>query len=744
MLMASRCDQPDPPGEGVLLITVATYDVEGTELDDLQSLHGTAMRTEVIHQVGCDTSDEERLVITEEPVEIEITTEAPNIPRLVAKLNVPVGCIAQIRFITDDMVAVIGGEEISVRVPSGPQTGLKVVPVEGEPPFPIEEGRTTAIRIGYDPNDKLVVNRGQGILEKPVLEAYVVDAEDALGFVLDEIVVTYKPGTSQEAIEDTVAAISGEIIAQYPDNYVTVKLPNTDSMRSAVEHFDGQSSVSVALPNSLVRLAELNPFSEPDEPDDPFWNDPVPPALDWGLEKVNLNKVKALDAWRVTTSDTEVVVAVVDSGFEMLQQDLIDSIWINEDEIPDDVRAQIHHVDADGIITFIDLFDASNCAVNGGVCPCDVSPPLNVCDPLDIVDGDCSGKDSCNAINAWQNGDDTDGNGFADDIFGWDFNENDNLPLPNTDSSHGTGVAGIIGARGNNGIGSLGIAWNARLMLIRVNTNAQETKSYRDGVTRGIHYALENQAHVINVSLGSVFAKQDSQSEVNHEGACDQYVDNSVPSDKWDETVSRVRAEWVDAMLDVDTTAAVITVAVPNCGVDMDGYGTGLFNEIFAWPAVFGANRTDLGQPEPVVPTMIGVGNAEVWNDFTNEERFFPIICSRYCPSGIHTVQITAPGRAWRLLAPRPEGFEGLYDGFTYCKSENYPRCDGSSLAAPQVAATAAMVFSYSNEFSLGLTPLQVKQRILDNHNPDYVVTLEGLVEDGRFLDVHSAIMGAP
>jgi subtilisin family serine protease len=735
-LMANRCDRPDPPGEGVLLITVATSDVSGTALEGLYSLHGTSMRTEIIHQTECDPLYESRLTTTEEPVELEITTEAPNIPRLIAKLNVPIGCVAQIRFVTDDIVAVIDGEEIPVRVPSGPQTGLKVVPIDGEPPFPIFEGQTTAIRIDYNPNSKLVVNRGQGIIEKPVLEAHVVDEENAVGFVLDEIVVTFEPGTSQEDIEASVAGVSGEIVDQYPDHYVTVKLPNTDSMRSAIEYFDGEGSVLVALPNSLVPFAELNPFPEPDEPDDPFWDDPLRPAFGWGLERVNLNRVSALDAWRITTSDSSVVIGIVDSGFEMLHEDLIDNIWINEDEIPEGVRDRIVHVDTDGVLTFVDLADPRNCVAGGGVCPCDVSPPLDRCDPLDIVDGDCSGRNSCTAINEWQNGDDTDGNGFADDIFGWDFRGNDNLPLPRADSVHGTGVAGIAGGKGNNGITSLGIAWNARLMLIRVDTRDPGETSFRDSVIHGLHYALQNDAQVVNASLGSVFALRNSPSELTHESSCGLYVDNSIPPDKWDETVERVRNEWLEAMHDVDPASAVITVPLPNCRVNMDQA-----DEIFIWPAVLGASRGDLGQPEPIAPTLIGVANAEIWQRLTNEERGFPDICSFYCGYGVQTAQIAAPGMGWRLLSPRPDGVEGLYAGYVYCsEDEDYPRCEGASLSAPQVAATAAMIFSYSNEYALGLTPLDVKQRILDNAT--YHLALDGLVGGGRFLDVHLAVTG--
>ncbi|MFG0325924.1 MAG: S8 family serine peptidase [Phycisphaerales bacterium JB037] len=64
------------------------------------------------------------------------------------------------------------------------------------------------------------------------------------------------------------------------------------------------------------------------------------------------------------------------------------------------------------------------------------------------------------------NGIDDDGNGFIDDIHGWDFGENDSNP--DDVAGHGTAVAGTIGAVGNNGIGVAGVAWNVSLMGLKI------------------------------------------------------------------------------------------------------------------------------------------------------------------------------------------------------------------------------------------------------------------------------------
>ena len=63
------------------------------------------------------------------------------------------------------------------------------------------------------------------------------------------------------------------------------------------------------------------------------------------------------------------------------------------------------------------------------------------------------------------NGIDDDGNGFADDVYGWNFVGNNGNVMD--DNGHGTHVAGIIGAVGNNGIGVAGVNWNTRIMALK-------------------------------------------------------------------------------------------------------------------------------------------------------------------------------------------------------------------------------------------------------------------------------------
>lgn len=59
---------------------------------------------------------------------------------------------------------------------------------------------------------------------------------------------------------------------------------------------------------------------------------------------------------------------------------------------------------------------------------------------------------------------DNDGNGYKDDVYGWDFDGNNNTVFDGVNDDHGTHVAGTIGGVGGNGIGVAGICWNVKLL----------------------------------------------------------------------------------------------------------------------------------------------------------------------------------------------------------------------------------------------------------------------------------------
>jgi subtilisin family serine protease len=94
---------------------------------------------------------------------------------------------------------------------------------------------------------------------------------------------------------------------------------------------------------------------------------------------------------------------------------------------------------------------------------------------------------------------DDDGNGFIDDVHGWDFVDNDARPQDAT--GHGTHVAGIIAGQGDNGRGVAGVAWRARIMPLRF-INAFNVGATSDAIA-AIEYAVAHGARIINCSWGS-------------------------------------------------------------------------------------------------------------------------------------------------------------------------------------------------------------------------------------------------
>lgn len=110
------------------------------------------------------------------------------------------------------------------------------------------------------------------------------------------------------------------------------------------------------------------------------------------------------------------------------------------------------------------------------------------------------------ASNIWQNsgeipdnGIDDDGNGYVDDVRGWDFANNDNDPMD--DHGHGSHCSGIAAAATNNNIGIAGVAYGCRIMPVKGLSGSGS--GYSDDLANCIYYAADNGADVISMSWGS-------------------------------------------------------------------------------------------------------------------------------------------------------------------------------------------------------------------------------------------------
>jgi subtilisin family serine protease len=212
--------------------------------------------------------------------------------------------------------------------------------------------------------------------------------------------------------------------------------------------------------------------------------------------QTNLFRIGAPRAWDISTGSRSTIVAVIDSGIDYRHPDLAMNIWINPKEIPYAIGGANglyeDPFDGDSLITFHDLNLKNN---EGRFVNNRFLPDWNRNGYIDAGDILSDWR--------WENGRDNDRNGRVDDLVGWDFADNDNDPLDL--DGHGTHVAGIIGAAGNNARGMSGIAWNVRLMPVKIFRDVEPDagESGNDAViAQGIRYAVDSGARLSNNSYG--------------------------------------------------------------------------------------------------------------------------------------------------------------------------------------------------------------------------------------------------
>jgi len=234
--------------------------------------------------------------------------------------------------------------------------------------------------------------------------------------------------------------------------------------------------------------------------------EPNDPSIQDNMEFMNF-----FSAWDINSGSEDVVIGIIDSGVDYSNDDLDDNLWVNQDEIPSSIKSTVDGND-DGTVTSTEIKDwlISN---------------NNDFDGSETVDL----RDALHSSSPLTDGTDTDGNDFADDIFGWDFwasgttnntIEQDNDPVGDG-SNHGTHVAGIAAAESDNGFGIAGTSFNARYMPVKAGgipddpgTPADESAQIGFGFN-GILYAALNGADIINNSWGGPGSSQLQQEIVN-------------------------------------------------------------------------------------------------------------------------------------------------------------------------------------------------------------------------------------
>ena len=219
-------------------------------------------------------------------------------------------------------------------------------------------------------------------------------------FVPNELLVKFKPGTSNAAKDRALSRISGKVsekiltksMQRFNDKEGLMLVHTPLSVLEAKNKVKGVE-VEYAEPNFIYQHDAVSN-------DTYYTNGSMWGVLGDALNPANQFGSQANEAWANNHTGSQTVhVGVIDEGAMYNHTDLAGQIWTN---------------------------------------------------PYDPVDGI-----------------DNDGNGYKDDIHGWDFDRNDNSTFDGADDDHGTHVSGTIGAKGGNGSGVAGINWNITIITAK-------------------------------------------------------------------------------------------------------------------------------------------------------------------------------------------------------------------------------------------------------------------------------------
>ena len=320
---------------------------------------------------------------------------------------------------------------------------------------------------------------------------------------------------------------------------------------SAAEAYMKDTNVEYAEPNYIYNFCTI--------PNDTHFND------QWALNNVGqlypwdgrFNPppgtpdcdIDAPEAWDIETGSPDVVIAIIDTGVDYTHPDLDGNIWINNAE------DRNHNGKFDNWPWWLKK--------NG-------------------VNGDIDRKDD-------------DGNGYVDDVIGWDFAgkfgivDNNN---PMDTLGHGTINAGIIGAVGNNGVGISGVSWNCKIMPVKVGNK----KTRLSNVIRGIIYAADIGADVISMSLGGLESSEAAYDAIKYAysqgcvivaGAGNFDTDFSFYPAAYDEVIAVAATDSNDEKAEFSAYGSWVDIAAPGVdilslrarGTDMYGDGSHIIDE---------------------------------------------------------------------------------------------------------------------------------------------------------------------
>jgi len=258
---------------------------------------------------------------------------------------------------------------------------------------------------------------------------------------------------------------------------------------------------------------------------------------------------------------------------------------------------------------------------------------------IDIDHRDLKDNIFTNTSEIANNNVDDDNNGFVDDVNGWDFIHHDRTVFDNADDDfHGTHVAGIIGARGNNSAGIAGVNWNVQLLPLKAIGPGGGTDSV---LLEAYNYAKALRQRGVNLRV----------------------LNNSYGGQAFSQSL-------FDAIKELGNAGILFVAAAGNETLSNDF--------VPHYPATF-----DL-------PNVISVAAS-------TQSGFFASFSNR----GSQTVHLAAPGDNVLSTTPHGYTGDGLVAANTDPDGSTYSNISGTSMAAPHVSGAAALAVAANPDISL-------------------------------------------